>query len=198
MYQLESGVLHIVVPETQSIAAGFHALLQRSVNFALANTPAALSDKMVSVILESFYAGTTRDFDMLVSYCVEMVTPNKAVPYTDIFTTAIANYSEETGWLDTSRVGHTCGSFSEHGSVLATARQHPGQHHICPGCMLDDAANQAINLALHVTNNFHNSVSDLYRYSDKPMTYYSVVKRIGDMFICNEVNGTHPQELATW
>ena len=98
MYQLESGVLHIVVPETQSIAAGFHALLQRSVNFALANTPAALSDKMVSVILESFYAGTTRDFDMLVSYCVEMVTPNKAVPYTDIFTTATVNYSEETGW----------------------------------------------------------------------------------------------------
>jgi hypothetical protein len=186
MYQLESGVLHIVVPETKSIEAGFHALLQRRVNFALANTPAALSDEMVSVILESFYAGTTRDFDMLVSYCVGMVTPNKAVPYTDIFTTATAYYSEDTGWLDTSRVGHTCGCFSEYDSVLATAWQHPGQHYTCPGCMLNDAANKAISLALHVTNNFHNSVSDLYRYSDKPMTYYSVVKRIGDMFICNE------------
>ena len=187
-----------MVPGTQAIETEFHTLLQRSVNFALANTPPELSHDMAMTILKTFYSGTAKDFDMLVSYCIEMITPNQAIPYTDVFVAMGVNYTEETGWLDTSRVGHNCGNFSEYGSILARAHQHPGQHHTCPGCILNNAVEHAFSIALKATQKFHDSVSELYRYNSTPRTFYSTTKRIGDMYICNEVNSVFPQEQSSW
>lgn len=194
----DNGRVALVVPGMQELENEFHQTMQRYVDMALANTPEYLSDKMALTIAESFYGGTKRDFDVLVTYFTEMASPNKPILYSELYALALSEYAEESGLLDHARIGHNCGVYTEPGSVLALAEKHPGVTITCPGCILSTAFSQAVFIAAQAVNNFHGSVSELFHYTQVPNTHYTTIQRHGDLFTCNEVNSVYPREMSPW
>ena len=181
----------LVVPGMIELEQEFHQVMQHYVKMAIVNTPEYISGMMAKAITESFYSGTTRDFDMLVTYCTELVTPNEDVSFSDIYITAMSEYSEESGLLDHDRIGHSCGLFCEDDSVLAHANKNNDTVVTCPGCILAVAYEKAFSYGVQAAHMFHTAVSELYHRSQAPDTYYVTTHRHGDLFMCNEVVGVY-------
>ena len=178
----EMHTIPIVVHGLKDLETIFHSAMQHHVNLAVANAPD--NARLHRAIAESFYGGMTVDFDMLLTFCIERVSPNVPVDYGEFISAVMVDYPEETGLLNINAIGHSCGINMEGSALENTYSNHPD--HQCPGCILTHGMEAAFAIAMQAVELFHTEVSNICGTERLDNVCFTAVERRGDMITCRQ------------